>query len=117
MTTQCSLQAGAVDARFDSIRAHTLLDASAAAAVSDDARAAAEALQTTTALIDAVTVGSGAHVAAAKDLRRTCNIDDDDVFGLIDEASHALEGLAVSADAALTETAATEPQVDSDDEL
>jgi len=116
MTTQCSLQAGAVDASFDSIRAHTLLDASAAAAVSDEARAAAEALQATTSLIDAVTVGAGAHIAAAKDLRRTCNIDDDDVFGLLDEASHALEGLAVSADAAFTETAATEPQAESDDE-
>ena len=86
------------------------------AAVSDEARAAAETLQTTTALIDAVTVGAGAHVAAAKDLRRTCNIDDDDVFGLLDEASHALEGLAVSADAAFTDTGATEPQVDSEDE-
>ncbi|KOO23681.1 hypothetical protein Ctob_003729 [Chrysochromulina tobinii] len=113
---QIMLMAGAVDASFDSIRAHTLLDASAAAAVSDEARAAAEALQATTSLIDAVTVGAGAHVAAAKDLRRTCNIDDDDVFGLLDEASHALEGLAVSADAAFTETAATEPQAESDDE-
>jgi hypothetical protein len=35
---------------------------------------------------------------------------------MLDEASHALEGLAVSADAAFTETAATEPQAESDDE-
>ena len=116
MTTQCSLQAGAVDASFDSIRAHTLLDASAAAAVSHEARTAAEAIQTATALIDAVTVGSGAHVAATKDLRRTCAIDDDDVYGIIEEASHALEGLAVSADTSFTDTGATEPQVESDDE-
>jgi hypothetical protein len=117
MTTQCSLQAGAVDASFDSIRAHTLLDASAAAAVSDEARAAAEALQTSTALIDAVTIGSGAYVAATKDLRRTCAIDDDDVFGMLEEASLSLEGLAVSTDAAFTDTEATVPQVDSDDEM
>jgi hypothetical protein len=117
MTTQCSLQAGAVDASFDSIRAHTLLDASAAAAVSDEARTAAEALQTSTALIDAITIGSGAYVAATKDLRRTCAIDDDDVFGMLEEASLSLEGLAVSADAAFTDTEATVPQVDSDDEM
>ena len=78
---------------------------------------AAEALQTSTALIDAITTGSGAYVAATKDLRRTCAIDDDDVFGMLEEASLSLEGLAVSADAAFTDTEATVPQVDSDDEM
>ena len=77
MTTQCSLQAGAVDANFDSIRAHTLLDASAPTGASADMQAAAEALREATGLLDAVTVETGTRVASSADLRHTRSIDDD----------------------------------------
>jgi hypothetical protein len=62
MTTQCSLRAGAVDANFDSIRAHTLLDASAPTGASADVQAAAEALREATGLLDSITVETGARV-------------------------------------------------------
>ena len=116
MTTQCSLHAGAIDASFDSIRAHTLLDASAATDVSTDIQAAAEALQRATGLLDTVTDESKSRVASTAELRRTCSIDDDNVFSMLEEASGALEGLAVSADAAFTEASAPAPESSSDDE-
>ena len=118
MTTQCSLQAGAVDANFDSIRAHTLLEATSPATsnMSADMLATAEALRTATQLLDAVTIASGASVAPATDLRRTCSIDDDEVFGMLEDARHSLEGLAASADAALTENGTAAPESDSEDE-
>ena len=116
ITTQCSLQAGAVNANFDTIRAHTLLDASAPPDASADVQAAAEALREATALLDAVTVESGARVASSTDLRRTCPIDDDAVFGMLEESCGALEGLAARADAAFTDTGAAEPESGSDDE-
>jgi hypothetical protein len=80
MTTQCSLRAGAVDANFDSIRAHTLLDASAPTGASADMQAAAEALREATGLLDAVTVETGTRVASSAYLRHTRSIDDDASF-------------------------------------
>ena len=77
MTTQCSLRAGAVDANFDSIRAHTLLDASAPTGASADMQAAAEALREATGLLDAVTVETSTRVASSADLRHTRSIHDD----------------------------------------
>jgi hypothetical protein len=116
MTTQCSLQAGAVNANFDSIRAHTLLDASAPTGASADVQAAAEALREATGLLDAITVETGARVASSADLRRTCSIDDDAVFSMLEESSGTLEGLAASADAALTDAGAAALDSGSDDE-
>ena len=115
VTTQCSLQAGALDASFDSIRAHTLLDASTAASISADELAAAEALREATELIGKVTVGANTRVASTSDLRRTCAIDDDGVFSMLEEASGALEGLAAKADAALSEADAQEPESSGDE--
>ena len=115
MSTQCSLQAGALHASFDSIRAHTLLESSKATGVSADVQAAAEALRLATGLLDTVTDESGARVATAAELRRTCSIDEDAVFSMLEEASGALEGLAVSADAAFTDASAPAPDSDSDD--
>lgn len=116
MTTQCSLQAGAVDASFDSIRAHTLLDSPAATSADADMLAAAEALRTASGLLDTITDKSGVRVATTAELRRTCSIDDDDVFSMLEDASVALEGLAVSADAAFTDAGAPAPESDSNDE-
>ena len=116
MTTQCSLQAGAVDASFDSIRAHTLLDSPTATSADPDMLAAAEALRTASGLLDTITDKSGVRVATTAELRRTCSIDDDDIFSMLEDASVALEGLAVSADAAFTDAGAPAPGSDSDDE-
>jgi len=116
MSTQCSLQAGAVNANFDSIRAHTLIDASAPTGASADVQAAAEALREATGLLDSITVETGARVASSAELRRTCSIDDDAVFSMLEESSGTLEGLAASADAALTDAGAAALDSGSDDE-
>ena len=84
--------------------------------MSADVLAAAEALRMATQLLDAVTVASGASVAPATDLWRTCSIDDDEVFGMLEDARHSLEGLAASTDAALTENGTAAPESDSEDE-
>ena len=115
MATQCSLQAGALHASFDSIRAHTLLDASAAASISADSLAAAEALREATELLGRITTGATTQIASTADLRRTCAIDDDRVFSMLEESSGALEGLAAKADAAFAEADAQEME-SSDDE-
>ena len=116
MTTQCSLHTSALHASFDSIRAHTLLDASSATGASSGVDAAAEALRIAVGLLDTVTDASGARVASAADLRRTCAIDEDDVFSMLEASSDALEGLAARADAALTDTGAPAPDSESEDE-
>ena len=116
MTTQCSLHTNALHASFDSIRAHTLLDASSATGASSGVDAAAEALRIAVGLLDTVTDASGARVASAADLRRTCAIDEDDVFSMLEASSDALEGLAARADAALTDTGAPAPDSESEDE-
>ena len=116
MTTQCSLQTSALHASFDSIRAHTLLDASSATGVSSDVVAAAEALRVAVGLLNTVTDASGARVATAAELRRTCAIDEDDVFSMLEASSDTLEGLAARADADLTDTGAPAPESESEDE-
>ena len=117
MTTQCSLHTSALHASFDSIRAHTLLDAcSPATSSGSPVDAAAEALRVAVGLLDTVTDASGARVASAADLRRTCSIDDDDVFSLLEASSDTLEGLAARADAALADTGAPAPDSESEDE-
>ena len=84
MTTQCSLHTGALHASFDSIRAHTLLDAASATGASSDVDAAAEALRVAVGLLGTVTDASGARVASAAELRRTCAIDEDDVLSMLE---------------------------------
>ena len=116
MTTQCSLQTSALHASFDSIRAHTLLDASSATGASSDVVAAAEALRVAVGLLNTVTDASGARVASAAELRRTCAIDEDDVFSMLEASSDTLEGLAARADADLTDTGAPAPESESEDE-
>jgi hypothetical protein len=116
MTTQCSLHTSALHASFDSIRAHTLLDASSATSASSDVVAAAEALRVAVGFLDTVTNASGARVASAAELRRTCAIDEDDVLSMLEASSDALEGLAARADADLTDTSAPAPDSESEDE-
>ena len=116
MTTQCSLHTSALHASFDSIRAHTLLDASSATSTGSQVDAAAEALRVAVGLLDTITDASGARVASAADLRRTCSIDEDDVFSMLEASNDALEGLAARADAALTDTGAPAPDSESEDE-
>jgi hypothetical protein len=70
MTTQCSLHTGALHASFDSIRAHTLLDAASATGASSDVNAAAEALRIAVGLLDTVTDASRARVASAAEHQR-----------------------------------------------
>lgn len=116
MTTQCSLHTGALHASFDSIRAHTLLDAASATGASGDVNAAAEALRVAVGLLDTVTDASRARVASAAELRRTCAIDEDDVLSMLEASGDALEGLAARADAALMDTGAPAPDSESEDE-
>ena len=116
MTTQCSLHTGALHASFDSIRAHTLLDAASATGASSDVDAAAEALRVAVGLLGTVTDASGARVASAAELRRTCAIDEDDVISMLEASSDALEGLAARADATLTDAGAPAPDSESEDE-
>jgi hypothetical protein len=116
MTTQCSLHTGALHASFDSIRAHTLLDAASATGASSDVNAAAEALRVAVGLLDTVTDASRARVASAAELRRTCAIDEDDVLSMLEASGDALEGLAARADAALMDTGAPAPDSESEDE-
>ena len=85
------------------------------ASISADELAAAEALREATELIGKVTVGANTRVASTSDLRRTCAIDDDGVFSMLEEASGALEGLAAKADAALSEADAQEPESSGDE--
>ena len=114
-STQCSLQSAAADASFDSIRAHTLVEA-ATSSVTDTAIAeSAAALQAAANLVDAVTVRN-AGVASSADLKRVCAIDDDDTFAAVMAASDALEGLAAKADSAFIDSTAHEPESDSEDD-
>ena len=111
-----NLHTGALHASFDSIRAHTLLDAASATGASSDVNAAAEALRVAVGLLDTVTDASRARVASAAELRRTCAIDEDDVLSMLEASGDALEGLAARADAALMDTGAPAPDSESEDE-
>ena len=111
-STQCSLQAAAADASFDSIRAHTLVEAAAPSATEATILEAAAALHKASSLVEAVTA-KGARIATSADLRRSCTIDDDDTFAAVMAASDALEGLAAKADAAYVDARAPEPESDS----
>ena len=51
-----------------------------------------------------------------RELRRTCAIDEDDVFSMLEASSDTLEGLAARADADLTDTGAPAPESESEDE-